>query len=207
MTNDIKEIMTRLESHRLWLETVGEQGEKLGIDEVDLRNMDLSQYPLDQAYITACTFDGMNLNHKDFSSSLLNSSTFISTNLEGADFCKSNVSYADFTNANVKAARFSDSECIETVFVQADLSDANLVAGLFDETDFRNAIFFNADLRLATFERVLLKGAKLTGVRGLDEAFIKSINIGTPEQPKILVGEEARKWLQDNKQILYNSRD
>ncbi|MET1172174.1 pentapeptide repeat-containing protein [Paenibacillus amylolyticus] len=91
MTNDIKEIMTRLESHRLWLETVGEQGEKLGIDEVDLRNMDLSQYPLDQAYITACTFDGMNLNHKDFSSSLLNSSTFISTNLEGADFCKSNV--------------------------------------------------------------------------------------------------------------------
>lgn len=25
---DIKEIMTRLESHRLWIETIGEQGEK-----------------------------------------------------------------------------------------------------------------------------------------------------------------------------------
>ncbi|TGU85561.1 pentapeptide repeat-containing protein, partial [Mesorhizobium sp. M00.F.Ca.ET.186.01.1.1] len=32
-----------------------------------------------------------------------------------------------------------------------------------------------------------------------EEAFIKSINIGTPEQPNILVGEEARKWLKDNK--------
>ncbi|WP_028558684.1 pentapeptide repeat-containing protein [Paenibacillus pinihumi] len=198
MTTDIKEIIIRLELHRLWIETIGEQGEKLGIDEIDLRNVDLSQYPLDQAYITECIFDGMNLNDKDFSSSLLSSSTFISTNLERADFCKSNVSYVDFTNANVKAARLADSECIETVFVKADLSDANLVAGLFDETDFRNAILNNADLRLATFERVLVKGAKLTGVRGLEEAFIKSINIGTPEQPNILVGEEARKWLQDN---------
>ncbi|NMO94999.1 pentapeptide repeat-containing protein [Paenibacillus lemnae] len=199
MTTDIKEIITRLESHRLWIDTIGEQGEKLSIDEIDLRNVDLSQYPLDQAYITACIFDGMNLNNKDFSSSLLSSSTFISTNLEGTDFCKSNISYVDFTNANVKAARLADSECIETVFVQADLSDANLVAGLFDETDFRNAILFNADVRLATFERVLIKGAKLTGVRGLEEAFIKSINVGTSEQPNILVGEEARKWLKDNK--------
>ncbi|MCR2806921.1 pentapeptide repeat-containing protein [Paenibacillus soyae] len=198
MTTDIKEIMDRLESHRLWIDTIGEQGDKLGIDEIDLRNVDLSQYPLDQAYITACAFDGMNLNHKDFSSSLLSSSTFISTNLEGADFCKSNVSYADFSYANIKAARLADSECIGTLFVKADLSDANLVAALFDETDFRNAILINADVRLATFERVLLKGAKLTGVQGLEEAFIKSINIGTPEQPNLLVGEEARIWLQDN---------
>lgn len=82
MTTNIKEIMLRLESHRLWIETVGEQGEKLGLDEIDFRNIYLSQFPLDQAYITACIFDGMNLNHKDFSSSLLSSSTFIATNLE-----------------------------------------------------------------------------------------------------------------------------
>lgn len=70
--------MVFIESHRLWIESIGEQGEKLGIDEIDLRNVDLLQYPLDQAYITACIFDGMNLNHKDFSSSILSSSTFVS---------------------------------------------------------------------------------------------------------------------------------
>lgn len=198
MATDNKEIIVQLESHRLWIETIGEQGEKLGIDEIDLRDVDLSHYPLDQAYITACIFDGMDLKHKDISSSLLSSSTFISANLEKADFCKSNVSYADFTNANIKAARLADSECIETIFVKADLSNANLVAGLFDETDFRNAFLLNADIRLATFEGVLLNGAKLTGIRGIEEAFIKSINIGTPEQPIILGGEDARKWLQDN---------
>ncbi|GGI11633.1 pentapeptide repeat-containing protein [Gottfriedia solisilvae] len=198
MYNDIKEIILKLESHRLWIETIGEQGEKLGIDEIDLRGFNLSQYPIDQAYITACVFDGMNLNHKDISSSLLCSSTFISANLEGADFCKSNISYVDFTDANIKDARLADTECIKTVFVKADLSDANLVAGLFDKTDFSNTILINADIRLATFEGVLLNGAKLTGIRGIEEAFIKSINIGTLEQPVILIGEEARNWLKDN---------
>jgi uncharacterized protein YjbI with pentapeptide repeats len=198
MTTDIREIIVQLESHRLWIETIGKQGEKLGIDEIDLRDIDLSQYPLDQAYITACIFDGMDLNHKDFFSSLLCSSAFISANLEGADFCKSNISYVDFTSANIKAARLADSECFETVFVKADLSDANLIAGLFVETDFRNAILINADIHFATFKGVLLNGAKLTGIRGIEEAFIKSINIGTPEQPVILISEEARKWLQDN---------
>nr|WP_276523214.1 pentapeptide repeat-containing protein [Lysinibacillus fusiformis] len=110
---------------------------------------------------------------------------------------KSNVSYVDFTNANIKAARLADSECIETVFAKADLSDANLVAGLFDEADFRNAVLLNADIRLATFESVLLNGAILTGIRGIEEAFIKSINIGTAEKPIILMGEEARKWIQN----------
>ncbi|MED4532572.1 pentapeptide repeat-containing protein [Metabacillus fastidiosus] len=197
MITDIREIIVQLESHRLWIETIGKQGEKLGIDGIDLRNVDLSHYLLDQAYITDCIFDGMDLNKRDISSSLLCSSTFISANLEGADFGKSNVSYVDFTNANIKTARLADSECIETVFVKADLSDANLVAGLFDEADFRNAVLLNADIRLATFESVLLNGAILTGICGIEEAFIKSINIGTPEKPIILTDKEARKWLQN----------
>ncbi|AMM93248.1 pentapeptide repeat-containing protein [Peribacillus simplex] len=192
---NVEEIIVQLESHRLWIETIGKKGEKLGLDEIDFRNLDLSKYPLDQAYLTACLFDGMNLNLKDMSSSLLCSSTFKFANLEGSDFCKSNVSYVDFTNANIKASRFADSECIETVFVKADLSNANLVGGLFDEADFREASLLNADVRLSTFEGVLLKGAKLGGIRGLEEAFIKSVNIGTPEHPIILKGEEGRQWL------------
>lgn len=196
-TFDIKQIIVQLESHRLWIKTVGEQGEKLVIDEIDLRGVDLSNYPLDQAYVTDCTFDSMDLHNKDLSASLLCSSTFVFANLEESDFAKSNVSYADFTNANMKAARLADSECIETVFSKVDLSDANLVGALFDETDFRNAVLLNADIRLATFENVLLGGAELTGISGIEEAFIKSINIGTPEKPIILTDEEAREYLKN----------
>lgn len=42
MKPDIKEITIQIEWHQIWIETLGEQGDKLGIDEVDLRNMNLS---------------------------------------------------------------------------------------------------------------------------------------------------------------------
>lgn len=42
----------------------------------------------------------------------------------------------------------------------------------------------------------------------IDETFVKSIDIETPEKPIIQTGEEARKWLQNNslnnKNILKN---
>ncbi|MGA3674032.1 pentapeptide repeat-containing protein [Lysinibacillus agricola] len=72
------------------------------------------------------------------------------------------------------------------------------MACLFDETDFRETTLHNANISLASFDRALLKGTKLTGIRGLRGSFIKSINVGTHEHPIILVGEEARQWLQKN---------
>jgi len=191
------EIIEQLEAHRIWVESIEIRGKKLNLDEVDLRDIDLSHYILSQSYITDCVLDDMDLKGKDISSAILCSSSFRFANLEGSDFCKSNVSYADYTNANIKSARFADSECIETVFAKADFTDANLVAALFDETDFREANLNNADVRLATFERVLLKGARLMGLRGVSEAFVKSINIGTTEQPIIIRDEEARQWILD----------
>ncbi|MCD1261603.1 pentapeptide repeat-containing protein [Paenibacillus athensensis] len=194
---NFNQIIEKLESHQTWVDSLGIQGEKLNLDEVDLRNVDLSKYTLNQSSITGCIFDGIDLQNKDISSAILCSSSFKFANLEGSDFCKSNVSYADYTNANIKCARLADCECVESVFAKANFSDANLVAALFDETDFREATLNNADVRLATFEGVMLKGARLAGLRGLNEAFIKSINIGTIEDPIMLRDEEARQWLLD----------
>ncbi|TCW39065.1 pentapeptide repeat protein [Laceyella sacchari] len=180
--------------HRIWIETIGEKGEKLSVDEIDFRGIDLTEYPLDQAYMTACIFDGMNLSNKDMFASLMCSSTFRSTNLKNADFYKADVSYVDFTNANAQNARFAKSDCIETIFIKVDLTNAVLVNSLFDHSDFREATLQNVDVSGSYFEGVLLKGAKLTGIKGIEEANIKSINIGTPECPILLEGEKARQW-------------
>lgn len=188
----IQKLAEKLSAHKVWLDSLGTKGRKLTLDEADFRNMDLTEYQLEQAYLILCHFDYINLNRKDFSSSLLCSSTFISTRLKGADFCKSNLSYADFTNAKMHNVRLADCECIETIFRGAELSNANLIGVLFDNTDLRDA---NADVRLSTFEGVLLKGATITGMNGLEEAFIKIINIGTYEKPFIIHDEEAKEWL------------
>jgi len=191
----IQELAEKLSAHKIWLDSLGTKGRKLTLDKADFRNMDLIEYQLEQAYLISCHFDYINLNRKDFSSSLLCSSTFISTRLKGADFCKSNLSYADFTNAKMHNARLADCECIETIFRSADLSNANLIGILFDNTDLRDANLSYADVRLSTFEGALLKGATITGMTGLEEAFIKNINIGTYEQPFIIHDEEAKEWL------------
>ncbi len=193
-----EELIRQLDSHRVWIETIGEKGEKLGVDEIDFRSIDLVGYPLDQAYLTACTFDGMDLKKIDMSSSLLCSSTFKNTNLINADFYKADLSYSDFTNADAQGARFAKADCSEAVFLNANLTNSKLVACSLYLTDFRNVTLNNADVSSSSFKDTLLKGAKLIGLRGLEEAFIKSINIGTPESPNILVGEEARQWLQNN---------
>lgn len=105
-----------LESHRIWIESIGDQGKKLGVDEIDFRSFDLAGYPLNQAYLTACKFDGMNLSNIDMSSSLLCSSTFRNAYLVNADFYKADLSYADLTNITAQNARFAKTDCSETFF-------------------------------------------------------------------------------------------
>lgn len=206
--NDYRDekLIQSLKLHKIWIETIGREGKKLAVDEVDFRDIDLADYPLDQAYLTACVFNGMNLSGKDMYASVVCSSTFEDANLESADFYKADVSYANFSNANLQNARFARSDCIETIFNKADLRNAKLVGALFDQVDFRNANLQNTDVSTSTFEEVLLQAAQLEGMRGLEEAFIKSINIGTPEQPIILKGEDARQWLIINSKSTDNFR-
>ena len=188
-------VISKLEEHNLWKESLGKCGKKLSLDEFDLRNIDKDKYFLDQAHITDCIFDGMNLCSKDIYSSIVCSSTFRFSNLENVNFSKSDLSYVDFTGADIKNGRFNRSDCIETVFVEADLTNAILIGSGFYDTDFRKAILINADVSSATFEGVLINGAKLSGIKGILEANIKSIDIGTRENPIIIEGNQAVQWL------------
>lgn len=193
-----EKIIDKLELHKLWIETIGKKGEKLKLDEIDFRHIELEKYPLHQAYLIECIFDRMNLHNKDMYASLICSSTFKYANLEKADFYKADVSYVDFTDANLKGARFCKSDCFETLFVKADLTNAKLVNSYFYLADFSDAVLHNVDISSSSFKGVLLKGAHLKGIKGIEDAFIKSINIGTSESEILLEGEEAKEWLISN---------
>ena len=65
----------------------------------------------------------------------------------------------------------------------------NVVGAHLNKVDFRNANLQNVDVSDLTFEKVLFK-ANLEAIRGLDDAFIESINIGSLEEPFFL--EEAK---------------
>ncbi|WP_053486125.1 pentapeptide repeat-containing protein [Lysinibacillus sp. FJAT-14745] len=111
-----EELIERLKLHRVWIKSIGDQGKKLGVDEIDFRGSDLTGYPLNQAFLTECKFDGMNLCNMGMSSSLLCSSTFKNTNIVNADFYKADVSYADFTNANAQNVRYAKQIVLKQFF-------------------------------------------------------------------------------------------
>jgi len=189
-----KDIINMFDLHKKWVETIGDEGEQLKLDEVDLRVFDLSDVLLEQSYLIDCTFDNLKLENIDFHSSLLASSTFINTCLDKCDFYKSDLRYTDFSNCIIKNSRFSKGDCWEAAFNNACLVDCNLINVSFHLTDFRNARLENIDISVSTFKDTLLNGVTLKGIKGIEEAFFQSINIGTPEKPLLLEKEEARRW-------------
>lgn len=188
-------IIGEFELHKKWVETIGKEGKKLCLEEVDFRNFDLSDKLLEQANIVECIFDNLNLKDMDFHASLLCSSTYKNTNLDDCDFYRSNLSYTDFSNANLNRVRFSKSDCWEAIFRNADLIDCNLINVYFYLTDFSNARLDNVDISVATFQETILNGVTLKNIKGIEEAHFKSINIGTLEKPTLLKLEEAKEWI------------
>ncbi|MEK3824253.1 pentapeptide repeat-containing protein [Paenibacillus sp. FSL K6-1558] len=189
-----KDIINMFALHKKWVEAIGDEGEQLKLDEVDLRVFDLSDVLLEQSYLIDCTFDDLKLENVDFHSSLLASSTFINASLDKCDFYKSDLRYTDFSNCIIKNSRFSKGDCWEAAFNNACLVDCNLINVSFHLTDFRNARLENVDISVSTFKDTLLNEVVLKSIKGIEEAFFQSINIGTPEKPVLLEKEEARKW-------------
>lgn len=190
-----RSILSMFDLHKKWVETIGKEGEMLKLDEVDLRSFDLSDILLEQAYLIECTFDDLKLENIDFHTSLLASSTFKNAYLDKCDFYKSDLRYTDFSNCVIKNSRFSKGDCWEAIFRNAYLIDCNLINVSFYLTDFSWARLENVDISVSTFKETLLNGVTFKNIKGIEEAFFESINIGTSEKPILLESEKAREWM------------
>ncbi|WP_375199401.1 pentapeptide repeat-containing protein [Bacillus sp. RS11] len=189
-----KRIIHLFELHQLWLESVGDKGEKLVLDERKLESLNLSNFSFKEARLIG--FGSMNLEKGNFILAWLYSSIFRNACLQGANFYKGYISYVDFTYSDLRNSIFTDCESTETIFFGSDLSDSQLNTCYFDYVDFRNSNFKNANIEDSFFfENVLVKGANFKGVLGLDNAKILSINIGTTEEPINLREDEAKRWI------------
>lgn len=191
-------INDKFELHKKWIDTVGKKGNKLILDEVDVRKLDFKDKIFNQANILDCNFDGLRLENTDFHASILCSSTFIKCNLKNCDFYKADLGYTDFTDSVIKNTRFSKSDCWETIFQNVDMNNCNFINVNFCSTDFSNARLENVDISMATFEDVIFNGVRLKMIKGIEEANFISINIGTVDEPILLKAENAKKWFEKN---------
>lgn len=197
MKNIIK-IKRDFQEHERWLQTLGKEGEKLVLDEKDLRGIVLDEEKYEQAYLTDCIFDYRNMKSYSFYLAKLLSTSFKNCYFENNDFTKADLSYTNFSNSTFYEVRMNKCDCIETDFCNVHIENSNMQDSFFESADFRNATLNNVNISFSNFEEILVKGMILNNIEGFDKIVNLSINIADFDNPTILKGEDAIIWLKNN---------
>jgi hypothetical protein len=137
MTKKIEadELKERLVKHSNWVESSGQEGERLNLSEANLSEADLR---------------GANLSEADLSEA----------NLRRADLWRANLSEADLRGADLRGA-----DLWRANLRRADLWRANLRRADLRGADLRGADLRRADLRRANLRGADLRGADLRGAK------------------------------------------
>ena len=187
------ELTYKFIEHKKWIDSLGKEGKRLSIEEIDLRENSIDRGIFKQAYITECIFDDKNIKDISFYLSKLWSSSFHRCILKKIDFTKADLSYTNFSNSYLCDVNFSKCECIETNFNNSKFINIKMTDVLFDAADLRNVTMYNVDISYSTFEAVLVKGISFKNITGIENVSIVSIDIGD----EILQGDEAIQWFND----------
>lgn len=198
MKLDDNELIHKFIQHKKWIDSLGKEGGRLNLDEIDLRENNIDQGVFEQAYITECIFDKKNIKGYSFYLSKLCSSSFKECSISEVDFTKADLSYTDISDACLYNVSFNKCECIDGNFSNSKLTNVNMTDVLFDTVDLRNATLNNVDISYSSFDTVLVKGITIKHVKGIDKICSLKINIGELEKAIILQGEEAIEWLMCN---------
>ncbi len=189
-----RELEEDFAQHKKWVASIGRQGRKIVLDEVDLKDINFEKHVVQQGMFLGCNFDGLKINNVDFYTTWLCSSTFRETIINGCNFNKGELEYSNFNNSKITNTRIHKCEFWNASFLNTHIFNCSFMNNYCSLTDFRGAIIENVDFSATSFRETLFKDVVLKNISGIEEIFFNSINIGTPEEPIMLGGEEAKKW-------------
>ena len=176
---------------RLRLHHHGE--EQLDAAGLDLTGKLLGGIDLSRARLTRCRFDRAGLQGADFYGAYLNNCSFNEADLTAASFAKSEADDCHLRKAVLHEVTFLRWEPSRADFREADLAGADLRRFTCVDCDMRDAILSDAHFDRTCLDRCLLAGASLIGASGTLLPY--PINVGSPEAPHLLVGDDALHWL------------
>ncbi len=162
MTDDIPLSRDAMRAHREWLQSLGDAGERLHLQDADLGQVRLQGAILSGARFERCGFSGsaLTLSHLDgaeligcdFTGASLSGSTLAEAELEGCVFVGADLSLVSFKEAVLRDCRFEEALGDRVAFEKAKVHDCS-----FERADLRQAGFDDA-----RFEDVSLRGARLS---------------------------------------------
>jgi uncharacterized protein YjbI with pentapeptide repeats len=161
--------------------------------QLDLSRMQLASVDFSDLGFKDCSFDGSELRAADFGASGLYGCSFQGADLSEAWLTKAQVDGCDFRECIFVGARLPKVMTHHCDFRGADLTGAGLARAGFHHCDFRQARLRDVELKETSLHDCALAGADFTGSRG--SVLLRPLNIGSPEAPQWLEGEEALTWL------------
>ena len=128
------ELATILASHKLWSESLGEEGCRANLEGVNLESSNLEGVNLEGAWLKGASLncanlEGANLEGADLTDSDLYYANLSDANLTGADFTGANLRAANLLGANLAGANLNGAN-----LVGADLEGANLIGTNLENT-------------------------------------------------------------------------
>ncbi len=193
-----KKIEIAIENHKIWIDSLGENGRKISLDEVTIEDEKWSDINLSQGNITGCTFRNITLEYVDFYATMLCSSSFTNARVMSGEFVKANMMYIQFLDSKLEDINLSKADLSNAIFKNTEIVNGKFINALLDGMCFEKVSFNNVNFAGAWIENVIFsKDTVIKEIHGLNEAHIKSINIGTERYPVYLKEKEAVQWLKN----------
>jgi uncharacterized protein YjbI with pentapeptide repeats len=186
------EISRRLEAH--YRETFGEGGERLRATGLDLKGKLLDEVYLHLAYLTGSSFEGASLRGADLSSTDLRECSLRGADLSGASLVKAHAFRCDFREANMTECNLTRWGAGHCDFRRANFGGSQMLDFSGHDSDFREADLHGVTLGASTFRGSLVAGMDLSRGSGTLLRPNDVINVGTPEEPRLLRDEDLLEW-------------
>lgn len=191
-----KDFFDAVRNHKLWIDSLGKEGEQIIWEEKVIECIDYANLDVSQSNFIECVLKKIVINHWDFYAATLCSTLFEGVSIVGGEFVKSNLTYVQFHEAVIEDSNFSKADLSNSIIERTEIQNSKFINCLLDGASFTDVHLSNIDFSGAMVENVLFNvTSTFKKLHGLDEAHIKSINIGTIENPVYLTGQEALSWL------------
>lgn len=193
-----EEIITIIQNHRLWIDSLGKDGEKAYFENVLFEKMKEINLDLSQGSFVDCTFRKVFINCWDFYATKLFSIVFDDSLIESSVFVKADLFYAEFSNTKINMTNFSKADLSNVTFRNLKIENSKFINALLDNITFKDVHIKNVDFTGALIENMLFdRKTTIRDIVGIDNAQVKSINIGTLDRPIYLKNEEALRWIKN----------
>ncbi len=183
-------------SHAEWIESEGESGEQLILENISSKQLTREQLQLlTDSVLTECAFVDTELNRIDLYRTEMYSCEFDRASFHNVQLIKSEVNDTEFTDTRFDSVSFSNAEMFDCIFTGCTFDNSTFISVGMWNTTFDECTLTNVDFESAYIENAVLVNSKFNNPINLEKATKIILNIGTIESPLLLSHEESVKWI------------